>query len=269
MNNQSLKKAIRELADQLSYLPENKIAEIIANVIEDLLPFAILEMRDDLITIDDSKLNQLEFRERRTYGGRDRQILEDKISIEREVLEHLRIAKTAAVNLREVNYGSMVMVAQQQAQPYVPNVEHVSNNMEIEYTRKDHSSQILNYGIRFARGENMRYTVDDSLIDRMKDLVFTKFCSTIERTSRRLAMDHRDEFNFILKEKKDIELPDWNRTVLFIQFPKIPFEAADTLWSTLSNETRNDMNKTLKQLPSDEQKGFKNYVDNFNVEMDF
>ena len=37
----------------------------------------------------------------------------------------------------------------------------------------------------------------------------------------------------------------------------------------ISNETRNEMNKTLKQLPDEEQIAFRNYVENFNVEMDF
>src|SRR2546425_3391491 len=263
-----LKQSIWELADQLSFLPENQMAEIITDMIEDLLPLAILDMQDDLMTIDDSKLTSAEFHERRTWG-KERYKIEDIIAQRREVLEHIRIAKSSMKPM-EINYGSLIMVAQQQAQTNVPVVVHSSTNKDLEdILEKQSSESLMDYGIRHRRAENIIYKIDDSVIDKMSDPIFAKFYSSIERTSRQLSMAHRNEFIFTLKERKDVELPDWKRTVLFVQFPKIKFETADDLWSTLSNETRNEMNTTLKQLPDEEQIAFRNYVENFNVEMDF
>lgn len=263
-----LKQSIWELADQLSFLPENQMAEIITNMIEDLLPLAILDMPDDFITIDDSKLTSEEFHERRTWG-KERYKIEDTIAQRRDVLEHLRMAKLS-MKPQEINHGSLIMITQQQAQPNTPVVRHSSINKDLEDISEEQSSEsLMGYGIRQRRGENLIYKIDDSMIDQIRDPIFAKFCSSIERTSRHLAMAHRNEFIFTLKERKDVELPDWKRIVLFIQFPKIKFETADELWSTLSNETRSDMNKVLEKLSDEEQIVFRNYVENFNVEMDF
>ena len=268
MPNQNLKQVIRELGDELSFLPEEHIAKVITDMIEELLPLAILSMQDDSIKIDDSKLSENEYHERRRWG-KDRDDLEEMISQRRELLEHLRIVKSSTLNLRTVDHGSLLMIVPQSAMAYDPLVRQSSYNMNIEYPSENYSSESLEKKYYTPQGRNIQFAVDKSLFNKLNNKLFTKFCTTIERTSRYFAMAHANEFIFTLKERKDAELPDWARTVLFIQFPKIRFETADELWSTISNETRNDMNQVLKQLPDEEQTAFRNYIENFNVEMDF
>lgn len=263
-----LKESIWELAEQLSFLPENQIAKIITDVIEDLLPLAILDMPDDSIKIDDYALKYDEFREKRTWG-KERYRIEDTLAQRRDVLEHLRMAKLSMKPI-EIDHGSLLMITRQQAQSNTPMVKHTSiNNIDLEDSEEQSSESLEGHILHHRLGENLIYKIDDSLMEQMRNTIFAKFCSSIERTSRRLAMIHKNEFIFTLKERKDVELPDWKRTVLFVQFPKVKFEIADELWSTLSTETRNDMNEVLKQLSDDEQITFRNYLDNFNVEMDF
>lgn len=266
MTNTKLKQAIWELAEQLSYLPDNQIAEIITDVIEDLLPFAIFEMREDVTLIDPSKLSHSEFRERRTWG-KERYKLEEKIEQRREVLKHLRIAKSA-LKRKDIDHGSLVMIAPQQAQSSLLMMKHSSRNTSFEDVSEEYTSaSLMKYGLRYLRGDNLQYEIDHSLLDNMRDPIFATFCSVIEKTSRSFAMAHKNNFIFKLTERKDVELPDWKRTVLFVQFSRMKFEAANNLWSTISNVTREEMNKMIKQLPEEEQSRFRNYMENYNVEL--
>jgi len=268
MLNNELKKAIRELADDLSFLPEEKISEVITYVIEDLLPLAILAMKDDSVTIDSSRLKAVEFQERRRWG-KDMREFEEKIYERREILKHLQAAKSMSIDPKEIDLGSQVMIMPQRALTNIPITKQSSTNSELEHLSEESLSSLVDFGMRHSRGGNLHFTIDHSLNDRMKDAIFVKFCSTIEKSSRRIAMAHKNQFNFILKERKDVELPDWNRTVLFVQFPKVKFEDGNILWSILSNETRNDMKNVIKILGTEDLSHFTDYVEKFNVEMDF
>lgn len=267
MPNQNLKQIIRELGDGLSFLPEDEIAEVITNVVEELLPLAIFSMNDDSIKIDDSRLSQEEYHERRTWG-KERRDLEDMIGQKRELLEHVRIVKSSTENIRIADHGSLLMMKPQTAIAYAPVMKQSSQNMGIEYSYTNYSSESLEkkYSLR---EKDIQFTVDNSLLNKLNDGLFVKFCSTIEKTSRYFAKTHTIGFIFTLKERKDVELPDWQRIVLYVRFPRIPFETADLLWSTLSNETRNELNKTLKQLTATDHEKFVNLIKNFNVEMDY
>ena len=268
MTNPDLKQVIRELGDELGFLSEDQIAEVITDMIVDLLPLAILSMEDDSMEIDDSKLTKEEYHERRRWG-KERQEVEEMIAHRRELLDHLRTVKSSTENLRTVDHGSLLMIAPQSAMAFAPLIRQSSNNIAIEYPPENYSSESLEKKYYSPRGRIIQFAVDNSLLNKLNNNLFAKFCSTIERTARYFAMTRTNEFVFTLKERKDVELPDWQRTVLFVRFPKIRFATTDMFWSTLSNETRNDLNKTLKQLTIEEQEHFRNFIENFNVEMDY
>ncbi len=267
MFNNDLKEAIKVVADQLSFLPDEQIIDTIADMIEDLLPFAIFSMQDDLIKIDDSRLPSEEYHERRRWG-KDRATIEAKIEHRREVLEHLRISK-AAIPPKEIAHGSMVTLVQQKAQPNMMIMESSLRNVVTENETEGYSSHSFK-GIasktKRYRDYELNYTIDDSVVEKMtRDHLFLKFCSSIELTARNFVAQHMKESAFELKERTDVEFPDWNRTILFIQFPRTG--VSDKLWSILSDETRNDLNKISNQLPNEEQTRFRDYVTNFNVQM--
>jgi len=268
MPNQYLKNTIMELGDRLSFLPDEQIAEIIVDIIDEILPLAILSMHDDVVKIDDVELTKQEYHERRIWG-KNRGDLEETIANRRELLEHVKKVKFSTDNLKMVDHGSLLMIAPQTAMTHTISTKQSSENVNIDYAPEVYSSESFTKKDYPRGGKNIQFMVDDSLFGILDNKLFTKFCFTIEKTSRYFASIHANEFIFTLKQRIDTEFQDWQRTVLYVKFPKMRFEITDKMWSSLSNETRNALDTTLKQLTKDEQEQFRKFINNFNVEMDY
>ena len=246
-------------------------------MIEDLLPNAILEMKDTWETTDSSTLIRSEFLQRRRWG-KERRGIEEQIAQRREVLEEFRYARSSILSNQANKGGSLLLMVPQVAVARQSSLNYpLSNITEEEHMVRSPTPHNLmqprekvgKYEIQ-ASASNLKYVVDESLVEHIKsDDLFRKLCSTVEKTSRNFASIHKNNWTFTLKERRDIELPDWKRTILLIQLTGTNFNTALELWSTLSNETRKDLGSLLKRLPETDRATFSDLVSNFSVEMDF
>ncbi|MEM3159320.1 MAG: hypothetical protein QXJ74_00895 [Nitrososphaera sp.] len=269
MVNIELVELIKELGDDLSFLPQNQAIETIASIIDQLLPLAILKMRDDRIDLDESKLTAREYLERRKWGD-ERKKLEARLSERRELLEHVKIAKASM--MPEVSYGGMVTLIQPYPAgyetPFEPQMGHVNTEYKEQLsipTIRTHATKTTRLK---ARGANISYNVDDSLVDKIRgDIILFKFCSVIEKAARRIAAVHKNEFLFSLTEKVDAEYPDWRRIILTVDLPDVNFDSSLKLWSLISNVTRKELDSQMQYLSEGDQHKFKALLSNFNVEM--
>lgn len=269
MVGSNLSEVVRELADQFAFLPRNQVVELIANIIEESLPLGILAMRDDLAVVEEVKMKKAELREQRTWGKELSELRKVQIR-RREVLDHVIEAKKS-LSPREIDHGSMTMLIRPLHSGYGSLLETVQVGTEYAeeheplLPKKDSAFEEV---VLLPRGSNLQYSVDDSLIEKMgSEPLFASFCSIIEKTTRKFARIHKNRLVFNLAERKDIELPDWRRTVLHIEFPELKFDDSNNLWTLVSSETRKDLARALAQMSESQQVEFKNYISNFNVEM--
>jgi len=271
-----LRPVIIEIAAQLDFLPIEKVSRLIANMIADLMPYAILEMEETSLP-SSQEMKSAEFKIKRT-GGRSQDDVDDLIASKRAIYEDVKEAKSMLVNeYPSQGTALVVMPLKDHSSSYPhPTVQSSLSSLANQYMLRSHVLSTMAEEDRseqhFAtpRGSKLQYKVEDSVAAKIaSDELFRRFCSIVEGGARGFASIHRNDWNFLLKESKNPVEPNWMRLILLVQFTGVHIETSMKLWSTLSNVIRERLEMVRKQLPDEDKKRFDELISRFNVVLDY
>jgi hypothetical protein len=271
-----LSEIILEIADQLDFLPIEKVSALISKMVIDILPYALLQISETSIPTR-ADLKSAEFRTLRTRG-KSRDDMDEEIENRTSVYDAVVDAKSTMVTQYASHGSALVMVAMKDRSYPDQQIlaESSLNNIVNRYMHGRELLDTMAEQVRtrphFARlrANNLRYTVDEHTTANInKDSLFRIFCSTVEEAAREFAAVHKNEWHFSLQETRDPDSKEFQRTNLSISLTGISFDTSLKLWSTLGSLIRERLDQKRKYLQGNEQDRFKQLLSNFNVVLDY